>query len=117
MTVTEGGELLCLQYSTFTEKFKNSATFQEWFKPITEGVAGLMDARSGHVPLPDNRLRRLHHLLLELINILDPQELSVGTKERRRAGAAPFCQCLKCLETQGQPAQAAYLWRRAANPA
>lgn len=98
MTVIEGGQPFCMPYSTFAQKFKKSgdATFQEWFNPITEGIAELVDARNRRLRLPENRLRRLQHLILDLIDILDPEHLGTGIIKRRRVGSAPSCECSEC---------------------
>jgi hypothetical protein len=90
MTTKEDGELFCIGYSTFTDKFKNeNVYFREWFNPITEGIAQLLEARSQHVQLPANRLRRLQHLMIDLINILDPPRSEEQTHKRRKVRLAP----------------------------
>jgi hypothetical protein len=97
MTVTEGGELFCMGYSAFNTKFKSEEVgFQEWFHPITDGIDGLVEARSQQGHLPANRLRRLQHLIIDLINILDPPRSGKGTTKRTKVRAAPSCDCLKC---------------------
>ena len=92
MTLTEkDGELFCMEYSAFTKKFTSEDSFREWFSPVENGIAQLVDAKSSH------RLRRLRHLMLDLIEILDPQHLGEGREVRNRVGAAAGCQCSRCL--------------------
>jgi hypothetical protein len=101
MTVMEDGELFCMGYSTFTEKFKSdNVCFREWFHPITEGIPGLLEARSQQGYLPANRLRRLQHLIIDLINILDPPRSEKGTMKRTKVRPAPSCECLSCPSEQ-----------------
>ena len=103
MTVNEGGELLCTRYSTFVEKFKSEdVAFREWFDPIMEGITRLVEAQSGDGRLPANRLRRLQHLILDLVDILDPRRLGAGTMKRKRVSAAPSCECSGCVTAARQ---------------
>jgi hypothetical protein len=104
MTVNDNGELFCLGYSTFTDRWKDTdATFREWFKPISQGIADIVAAGSQEKPLPTNRLRRLQHVIIDLIEILDPPGSRPGMKIRKKVDAAPECECLRCPSKQ--PAQ------------
>ena len=103
MTVTEGGELLCTRYSTFIEKFKSEdVAFREWFNPIMKGITRLVEAQSRDGRLSANRLRRLQHLILDLVDILDPHRLGAGTAKRKRVSAAPSCECSGCVTAARQ---------------
>lgn len=94
MTVTEGEELFCMRYSAFSSNYK-SDTFQRWFEPISEGITRLVDEHSHPNHLPGNRLRRVQHRLLELMDILDPSYLGPATM-RGPVDAAPGCGCVRC---------------------
>ncbi|KAI0177742.1 hypothetical protein BJ166DRAFT_507772 [Pestalotiopsis sp. NC0098] len=67
-----------------------------WFGPIVDGLELLVekgpDAPEGY------RLRRLQHLLVDLIAVLDPQKSRIHSKNIRRCGAAPSCPCSDCRE-------------------
>ncbi|ETS83407.1 hypothetical protein PFICI_05283 [Pestalotiopsis fici W106-1] len=70
-----------------------------WFKPITDGLSLLVekgsDAPEGY------RLRRLQHLLVDLITVLDPQKTRIHSKSIRRCVAAPSCPCTECQKKPG----------------
>jgi hypothetical protein len=101
MTLTDNKELYCMGYSTFTERWKaTDATFRGWFKPISEGIAGLVSAREQEKPMPTNRLRRLQHSLIDVIEILDPPGSRPDMKVRKKVEAAPGCECLNCPSKQ-----------------
>ncbi|PYH52363.1 uncharacterized protein BO96DRAFT_415642 [Aspergillus niger CBS 101883] len=105
MTVSDGGELFCSQYSQFSQKFKSAdASFREWFNLIIEGIAALVNRRSTHDSsqhLPASRLRRVQHSLLDLIDVLDPHCLATGTTRRQRVYPAPSCDCSECRRAAG----------------
>jgi len=108
MTIAEGEELYCMGYSTFAERFKSGDVgFKKWFEPITEGITRLVEAYSDKRPLPANRLRRLQHVMVDLINILDPPRSESGTANRRKVAAAPFCDCLNCPANQSSESNVA----------
>ncbi|KAF3026793.1 hypothetical protein E8E14_014893 [Neopestalotiopsis sp. 37M] len=69
-----------------------------WFKPITDGL-GILVEKGADAP-EGYRLRRLQHLLVDLIDVLDPEKTRIHTKNIRRCGPAPNCPCSEC---QGKP--------------
>jgi hypothetical protein len=96
MTVTEGEELVCMRYSIFARNY-NVDTFQQWFEPISEGITRLVDEHSHTNHLPGNKLRRVEHRLLELMDILDPNlSYSGPVTARGLVDAAPDCGCVRC---------------------
>jgi len=75
-----------------------SGEFRPWFRSIVEGVAEIAKARDeGRATIPDQRLRRLQHLLLDLIGILDEKGLRTEAKYTHRCHRAKICDCSKCI--------------------
>lgn len=105
MTVSDDGELFCLQYSQFIQKFKSAdAPFKDYFNPITEGITALVNRRSTHHPsqhLPAGRLRRVQHFILDLIDVLDPHYLGKASARSQRVYSAPCCDCSECRREAG----------------
>jgi hypothetical protein len=54
-------------------------------------------------PRPDQRLRRLQHLLIDLINVLDERGLRFEAKLTKRCHRASRCSCSKCSGSQNCP--------------
>jgi hypothetical protein len=146
MTTEVGGELLCMGYAAFHQKWKEhvgygttggagkptgtnpapvgggdgdvvddaevvveveegdedgedewSGDFRPWFRSIVEGVTTIAIAKTGrHARTPDQRLRRLQHLLLDLIHILDEKGLRSEAKYTSPCHRALMCNCSKC---------------------
>lgn len=94
----EDGELYCMGYAAFKQKWAHDETFRGWFHSIETGIPVLAEARSQHYSMiPDHRLRQLQHLLLDLTNILDSKKLQLGgSRVRYCVPAAPECGCSKC---------------------
>ncbi|KIW96423.1 uncharacterized protein Z519_03492 [Cladophialophora bantiana CBS 173.52] len=125
LTVDKGGELMCLGYASFYQKFKDSADthvdaaaggggggaaggqnpygavnwngdFRHWFRPIIQAVELLAEAsKQGNSP-PDQRLRRLQRLPIDLINVLDKKGLRSEAKRTGRCHRAKVCNCTTC---------------------
>jgi hypothetical protein len=101
MTKGDGGQLYCIGYSTFSHKYQNEPDFRLWFIPIEKSIGWL--ARERRDPVPTYRLRRLQHLLIDLIKILDEEAEGEGRKRRGYVDAAPACQCDGCsVESEPQ---------------
>ncbi|KAJ5461270.1 uncharacterized protein N7458_002822 [Penicillium daleae] len=126
MTVREDGkdgELLCMGYSEFSKKWKKAeditsrygsaisrnardhpedAEILTWFLPVTHGILALVGAHRNRRPegVAENTLRVLQHLLVDLVQILDPKGLRPGSqRERKKAGfptRALGCWCESC---------------------
>jgi len=75
------------------------AAFRAWFTNIEHGIYELDKQKQRGNSTGLNRIRRLQHLLLELIDVLDPEGARVGAHESKRAGAAPGCACSRCRES------------------
>ncbi|KIK54558.1 hypothetical protein GYMLUDRAFT_902492 [Collybiopsis luxurians FD-317 M1] len=80
------GQLRCIGYAAFCDKWTKDPTFRTWFHPIVEG---LKDGRS------EEKLVILQHLLTDLTDVLDPQHIHTAA-----AGHSPLfiqsCDCKKC---------------------
>lgn len=94
----EDGELYCMGYAAFKHKWVHDESFRGWFHSIETGIPVLARASSQHHSMiPDHRLRRLQHLLLDLTNILDPKRLQLGgSRIRYCVPGAPECDCSTC---------------------
>ncbi|RDW91772.1 hypothetical protein BP5796_01166 [Coleophoma crateriformis] len=96
MTVGDGGQLYCMGYSTFSHKYKNEPDFHRWFIPIEKSIDWLVDAHQRRNRAATHRLRRLQHLLIDLIKILDEEGVGEGKEKRGYVTAAPACECNGC---------------------
>jgi hypothetical protein len=80
---------------------------------ITEGIQTHLPTKRPSGCIPTHRLRRLQHLLMDLIKTLDPDRLAeeriVQVQEQaaqrkrprlKRVDAAPFCPCSSCSENR-----------------
>jgi hypothetical protein len=71
-----------------------------WLGGVEEGIKVLVDHES-HDPGAVIRLRLLQHLLVDLVDLLDPEQLSSGARTSRgRVEPAPGCMCSKCQRPQ-----------------
>ena len=78
--------------------------FRPWFRPIIDGVTEVAKAANERpTNVPDQRLRRLQHLLLDLINILDAKGLRSEAKYTRPCHRAVICNCSKCKDKTSCP--------------
>ena len=83
---------------------KGLADFREWFRPIVEGVVDVAEAqkavrdRGGEdfSSVPDQRMRRLQHRLVDLIKTLDPKALRSEARFTTKAKRADVCCCKDC---------------------
>jgi hypothetical protein len=97
-------ERLCMGFYEFTKSWKTETsgaydTLHYWFAPIEDGIKVLVD--KGRTAPDGNRLRRLQHLLLDLIEVLDPAKQRLTSKGLSGCGAAPHCPCSRCPGTVG----------------
>lgn len=94
MTVREeNGELYCIGYAGFSEKYHKDPEFKKWFKPVETGIGLLVDARAEGNNLANNRLRRIQHLLVDLTILLYPHQVD---GRQLKVEAANDCRCNKC---------------------
>lgn len=105
----EKTELFCMGYAEFTRKWKaggraaevdkvssNDAdeAFRGWFKSVERGIYEVDRQRQRGESTGLNRIRRLQHLLLELVDVLDPE--GARARESKPVAAAPHCECRQC---------------------
>jgi len=94
MTEKADGELFCLGYSDFHQKWIEGDGFRRWFDPIETGIAEIESAGS---QTPIIKLRQLQHLLLDLICVLDPKQIRTGGSDYRPCRNKPSeCNCSRC---------------------
>lgn len=110
-------EMYCMGFAEFTRKWKagrfakdgnGDATmpevvqgdserfFRSWFASFEHGIYQIDQGRRRGDHTVVNRLRRLQHLLLDLIDALDPDGARVGAQQSKRVAAAPSCTCSRC---------------------
>lgn len=96
MTTKEDGELYSIGFAAFRQRWREEETFREWFEGLVEGLTTMAgEQRQGNV-VPDNRLRQLQHLLLQLTEILDPHGLRRNPSLANRCQRAVVCPCAWC---------------------
>lgn len=99
-------ERLCMGFYEFTESWKNKSspayeTLHYWFRPVETGLEELV-VKGGQAP-EANRLRRLQHVLLDLIAVLDPSKKRLTTKYLSGCKPAPMCPCATCKANLDPP--------------
>jgi hypothetical protein len=118
-TVADGkSELFCMGFAEFTRKWKaggrsestthseaekdhllqgsgdENEVFRGWFGYIERGIYEVdRQQQHGH-STGLNRIRRLQHMLLELVEFLDPE--GVRVRDTKGVTAAPDCACTCC---------------------
>ncbi|XTI85063.1 hypothetical protein V2W45_1454679 [Cenococcum geophilum] len=71
--------------------------FRQFFRPIVEGIIKVETAKNGgNERVPDQRLRRLQHLFIDLINVLDDKRVWIEKESRKYCHRADCCPCEKC---------------------
>lgn len=102
MTVKEDGELLCMCYSAFSQKWPRGHGMK-WFQSLEADIKNM----ALEVNRPDGRLRQLQHLLLQLIDNLDPNNLRCYKPDAELpCERDPLCPCFKCNECKNKTPQA-----------
>lgn len=97
---------LCMGFYEFTrtwkleEKISNpeERTMRTWFQPVVEGIEELVE--KGREAPEGNRLRRLQHLLIDLIEVLDPSKQRLNSNPLLRCGTPRGCPC-PCKQCSG----------------
>lgn len=101
MTVLERDQHFCMGYATFHAKWAEDGEFRRWFHPLVDGVTKIAEAgNAGEALVPDQRLRRLQHLLVDLILFLDPKGVRSEAKWTSRCRRAHTCDCSHCKSTR-----------------
>ncbi|KAF9059959.1 hypothetical protein BDP27DRAFT_438773 [Rhodocollybia butyracea] len=94
------GQLRCIGFATFCEKWRREADFKDWFDPVVlglEAMAGSDVLTNEDRARPNGRLRLwiIQHLLSDLIDILDP-ELAHNYTKVHYDGKLKNCMCRRC---------------------
>ncbi|PQE21525.1 ccch zinc finger protein [Rutstroemia sp. NJR-2017a BVV2] len=93
----EGGQLYCIGFAAFTERYHKDPEFSKWFNPIKEGIDELVNARRKENHVITFRLRRLQHLLIDLVLLLDPHRVTIEKNAKVKVDpAADMCACNNC---------------------
>ncbi|KAI0155680.1 hypothetical protein BJ166DRAFT_499698 [Pestalotiopsis sp. NC0098] len=96
-----GKERICIGYLEFTKRWHaNEACAEDrdslryWFGPVVAGLKILVEKGSD---APETyRLRRLQHLLVDLMMLMDPELTRLVTVTYGRCTPAPDCPCRQC---------------------
>lgn len=103
----QGESQYCMGYGTFVTRWKADPEFKGWFTAVVDGMARLEKPQSTcgerclggtrvSVP-PDDRLRHVQHLLVDLIELLDPKGIHSRGFVRCDVPALA-CDCRVCLQ-------------------
>ncbi|KAF7865654.1 hypothetical protein EAF04_005820 [Stromatinia cepivora] len=93
----EGGQLYCIGFAAFSERYHKDPEFSKWFQPIKDGVDQLVSARRKENHVVTFRLRRLQHQLIDLVLLLDPHRLTIEKNAKVKVDpAADMCTCKNC---------------------
>ncbi|KAF4627081.1 hypothetical protein G7Y89_g11080 [Cudoniella acicularis] len=92
----EKGQLYCMGFAAFSQKYHNDLEFHKWFQPIEKGIVLLVDAGARGDAVANHRLRRLQHLLIDLVLLLDQERVALGQNKQLKVDAAHECRCYSC---------------------
>ncbi|KAJ8067923.1 hypothetical protein OCU04_003508 [Sclerotinia nivalis] len=96
MTKEEEGQLYCMGFAAFSKKYHGEPEFKKWFLPIERGINLLVDARQRRDPVASFRLRRLQHLMIDLVVLLEFHRVTSEPNKQSKVDAAPECKCENC---------------------
>jgi hypothetical protein len=102
----EQGQLYCIGFAAFALKYNSNPDFKRWFQPIESGVTLLVEANERGDVTANNRLRRVQHLLVDLVLLLDEERLSAAGNTRLKVNAANECKCTSCPGVVAKPPSA-----------
>lgn len=100
MTKEEQGQLYCIGFAAFAHRYHTEPEFKKWFHPIEVGILALVDARASENRIATYRLRRVQHLLIDLVVLLDPGRLATSGWTQHKVDAANECKCDGCPSRQ-----------------
>jgi len=92
----EQGQLYCMGFAAFAVKYHSDPEFKKWFQPIDSGITLLVDAGARGNSVANYRLRRLQHLLVDLVLLLDKDRVASGQNKQLKVDAAHECRCENC---------------------
>jgi len=88
----ENCQLRPMGWHQFKEEFGNK--FTDYFRWFRESITDMLDAKEKKADaIPDQRLRRLQHLLIDLINTLDSTGQVQSDRPPQKCGSAIQCDC------------------------
>ncbi|KAG7086521.1 hypothetical protein E1B28_002473 [Marasmius oreades] len=94
-TKEDGGQVRCMGFATFCQRWKADEEFRAWFAPIEEGLAVLSTSTEN---ANSERLQSLQHLLVDLLEHLTEHR---STSDIFRCLVAPiWCSCKQCKTGQ-----------------
>lgn len=108
LTVKEGDELYCMGYAEFKKALGADAdnvnpSIDLWFSELIKGIVEVAELRAnwllhqGPYPkIPDQRMRCLQHLLIDLIEILNPGRSGIDPNSKNRCHRSKDCCCRTC---------------------
>jgi hypothetical protein len=96
MTLSEDGQLYCMGFAAFAVKYESDADFKKWFHPVETGITLLVKASAEGNSVANYRLRRLQHLLIDLVLLLDEDRIASSENKQLKVDAAHECRCDKC---------------------
>ena len=86
--------------------------FRQFFPPIVEGIIKVETAKNNvNERVPDQQLRRLQHLFIDLINVLDDKHVRIEG-EYKYCHRADCCPCEKCSWKEMCPCSTSEYQRR-----
>ncbi|KAF8798391.1 hypothetical protein BYT27DRAFT_7203486 [Phlegmacium glaucopus] len=83
-------------FAAFIEKWKSPA-FREWFVQVQNGLETFADPPTHTATGRMCRIIQVQHLLISLIEILDPAQQRSHTRTRKRISSSGICWCGKCI--------------------
>ncbi|KAL0568937.1 hypothetical protein V5O48_013036 [Marasmius crinis-equi] len=88
----DGGQVRCMGFATFCQRWKTDEDFRSWFAPVVEGLVVLSTSADR---ADFERLQSLQHLLVDLLEHLQYDHSSPGIF--RSLYAPAWCRCKACL--------------------
>jgi hypothetical protein len=92
----DGSEKVCMSYAEFRHKWEHDTAFRHWFYSIESDMNAIAHAKRDQLQVPDQRLRRLHHLLIDLIKFLHINPVRWHEFRVEPCPRARHCECLGC---------------------
>lgn len=89
MVINDNNQLYCMGFAAFHKKWEEDPSFQAWFQPIVDGLGPEGATR-------DLRFRRLQHILVDLVHVLDPDGMHSEALRMSYCEGAALCTCSSC---------------------
>lgn len=96
MTMSDNNQRYCIGFAAFSVRYNSDAAFKKWFEPIDSGITTLVEARAKGNRRANYRLRRLQHLLVDLILLLDKDGVATEKHKQTKVDPANGCICNNC---------------------